>query len=116
MNEAKKVEHEFYESRRDKTLALASAESGGVLNGRAISLPRPAYPAEARQVRASGIVRVQVQIDETGKVIEAKALSGHPVFAKPSEEAALKARFTPTKLSGQPVKVIGIILYNFVAM
>lgn len=116
LTEARKLEHEFYESRRDKTRPEPSSESGGVLNGMAISLPKPSYPAEARQVRASGIVRVQVTIDETGKVIDAKVLCGHPVFAKPCVEAARMARFTPTKLSGQPVKVTGIILYNFVAM
>jgi TonB family protein len=117
LSEAKKLEHEFYESRRDKTRPdHVSPESGGVLNGKAISLPKPSFPPEARQLRASGIVRVQVTIDETGKVIDAKVLCGHPVFAKPSEEAARKARFTATKLSGQPVKVTGIILYSFIAM
>jgi hypothetical protein len=29
--------------------------------------------------------------------------------------AARQARFSPTKLSGQPVKVTGVIQYNFVA-
>jgi TonB family protein len=117
LDEAKKLEHEFFESRREKNPSgTTSAESGSILNGKAISLPRPPYTAEAKLMRASGIVRVQVSIDETGKVIGAKALCGDPVLAKPSVEAALKARFTPTKLSGQPVKVKGIILYDFHAM
>jgi TonB family protein len=116
-SEARKLEQEFSESRKDKTRpGPASADNGGVLNGKAISLPKPAFPEEARQLRASGIVRVRVTIDETGRVIAAKALCGHPLFARPSEEAASKARFTPTKLSGQPVKVTGLIVYNFVAM
>jgi TonB family protein len=86
-----------------------------VLNGRALSLPAPGYPDEARSIHASGVVMVQVKIDTDGKVIDAKVVCGHPVFAKPSLEVAYRARFTPTKLSGMPVQVNGIIIYNFVA-
>lgn len=89
--------------------------SGGVLNGRAISLPKPAYPPIARQAHASGTVVVQVTIDENGNVISARAVSGHPLLQAVSVGAARGARFSPTKLSGQPVKVTGVITYNFVA-
>lgn len=89
--------------------------SGGVLNGRAISLPKPAYPAIARQAHASGTVVVQVTIDENGSVISARAVSGHPLLQAVAVGAARQARFSPTKLSGQPVKVTGVITYNFVA-
>ncbi len=89
--------------------------SGGVLNGRAISLPKPSYPAIARQAHASGTVVVQVTIDENGNVISAAAVSGHPLLRAVSVSAARGARFSPTKLSGQPVKVTGVITYNFVA-
>jgi protein TonB len=89
--------------------------SGGVLNGRAISLPKPAYPAIARQAHASGTVVVQVTIDENGNVISARAVSGHPLLQAVAVGAARQARFSPTKLSGQPVKVTGVITYNFVA-
>lgn len=89
--------------------------SGGVLNGKAISLPKPAYPAIARQAHASGTVVVQVTIDENGHVISAAAVSGHPLLRGVAVQAARGARFSPTKLSGQPVKVTGVITYNFVA-
>lgn len=89
--------------------------SGGVLNGKAISLPKPAYPAIARQAHASGTVVVQVTIDENGNVISARAVSGHPLLQAVAVGAARQARFSPTKLSGQPVKVTGVITYNFVA-
>jgi protein TonB len=89
--------------------------SGGVLNGKAISLPKPAYPAIARQAHASGNVVVQVTIDENGNVISAAAVSGHPLLRGVAVQAARGARFSPTKLSGQPVKVTGVITYNFVA-
>jgi len=89
--------------------------SGGVLNGKAISLPKPAYPAAAKAVRASGSVSVQVLIDENGSVVSASAVSGHPLLRAAAVGAARGARFSPTKLSGQPVKVSGVITYNFVA-
>ena len=88
--------------------------SGGVLNGKAISLPKPPYPAAARAVRASGAVSVQVLIDESGRVVSASAASGHPLLQAAAVAAARGARFSPTLLSGQPVKVSGIITYNFV--
>lgn len=88
--------------------------SGGVLNGKATSLPKPAYPPAARAVRASGAVAVQVLIDENGRVVSASATSGHPLLRNAAVSAARGARFSPTMLSGQPVKVTGIITYNFV--
>jgi len=89
--------------------------SGGILNGKAISLPHPEYPQAAAAVRASGAVSVQVMIDEEGKVISAAAASGHPLLRAAAEDAARKAVFSPTLLSGNPVKVSGIIVYNFAA-
>ena len=89
--------------------------SGGVLNGKALSLPKPAYPPIAKQAHASGTVTVQVTISESGSVISATAMSGHPLLRAAAVAAARGARFSPTKLSGQPVKVTGVITYNFVA-
>jgi protein TonB len=88
--------------------------SKGVVNGSAISLPKPPYPAAARAVRASGAVNVQVLIDENGNVVSATAVSGHPLLRQAAVQAARSAKFKPTLLSGQPVKVNGVIVYNFV--
>lgn len=88
--------------------------SGGVLNGKAISLPKPPYPPAARAVRASGAVSIQVLIDTTGDVFSAHAVSGHPLLRSVSVTAACGARFAPTTLEGNPVKVSGVITYNFV--
>ena len=88
--------------------------SGGVLNGKATSLPKPPYPAAARAIRASGAVNVQVTISESGSVIAANAVSGHPLLRQAAEQAARSAKFAPTLLSGQPVSVTGVIVYNFV--
>jgi periplasmic protein TonB len=88
--------------------------SGGVLNGKAISKPQPAYPPIAKAARASGTVTVQILVDEQGRVVSASAVSGHPLLQQAAVAAARQARFSPTLLSGQPVKVSGVITYNFV--
>ncbi len=88
--------------------------SGGVLNGKAQTLAKPAYPPAARAVRATGAVSVQVLIDTNGEVFSAQAVSGHPLLRPATIPAACGSSFTPTLLEGQPVKVSGIITYNFV--
>lgn len=88
--------------------------SGGVLNGKALNLPSPTYPEIAQHMRAVGTVEVEVVVDENGKVISARAISGPAILREVSVQAANRARFSPTKLSGQPVKIVGKILYNFV--
>lgn len=95
--------------------AIPKPVKGGVLNGRAIYLPKPSYPMEARGRGASGTVSVQVTIGETGKVIEAKAISGTQVFHNSAVEAARQARFLPTIFQGRAVKVTGTINYGFVS-
>ena len=87
--------------------------SRGVLNGSALSLPPPVYPDNARRARVEGAVEVEVIIDENGKVVSAKVISGPSALRDSAVLAAQRARFTPTKLSGQPVRVTGKIIYNF---
>lgn len=87
--------------------------SGGVLNSKAISLPEPLYPPIARNAHASGTVTVQVTVDENGNVISARAVSGHPLLQAAAVQAARQAVFSPTTLSGEPVKVTGVLTYNF---
>jgi TonB family protein len=87
--------------------------SGGVLNGKATSLPQPPFPAIARSARASGSVTVQIIVDEGGNVISAHAVSGHPLLQAAAVGAARQATFTPTRLNGEPVKVTGVLVYNF---
>lgn len=84
-----------------------------VLNGKAITLPRPEYPAIAKQVKASGSVTVEITIDEDGNVIAARSVSGHPLLQAAAVTAAREAKFSPTKLSGQAVKVNGVLVYTF---
>jgi TonB family protein len=92
---------------------LLKPVSGGVLNGKALSLPSPSYPDVARRSRIAGIVTVDVVLDENGRVISAQTTNGPPILRDAAIQAALKARFSATMLSGQPVKVAGVITYKF---
>ena len=87
---------------------------GGVLNGKALTLPHPAYPPLARAAHVSGTVTVQVLIDEQGNVSAAHAVDGHPLLQSVCVAAAREARFSPTLLEGEPVRVTGVIKYNFI--
>jgi TonB family protein len=84
-----------------------------VQNGKVIDKPLPAYPPVAKAARASGTVRIQIVVDETGRVIAAQTLSGHPLLQAASVKAARKTLFTPTLLNGKPVKVAGVITFDF---
>jgi protein TonB len=88
--------------------------SKGVITGLAVSLPKPLYSEIAKKMRIQGMVSVQVLVDETGRVVSAKALGGSPFLVPEAQKAALQARFSPTILNDQPVKVSGVITYNFV--
>ena len=102
-----------YTFRPERTPVSGTLLSGGVLNGKAISLPMPGYPPAARAVRASGAVTVRLTVDELGNVTSAEAISGHPLLRSASVEAAKGAKFNPTLVSGQPVSIAGVIVYNF---
>lgn len=87
---------------------------GGVLNGKAISVPITEYPTAARAAKASGNVIVKVLVDVDGYVVVASAGSGHPLLRAAAETAARAAKFSPTLLGGESVKVSGVITYYFV--
>ncbi|HEX8719397.1 MAG TPA: cytochrome c oxidase assembly factor Coa1 family protein [Pyrinomonadaceae bacterium] len=91
------------------------AADGGVLDAKAASKPAPAYPALAKAAHASGTVNVRVVVDETGGVTSAEAVSGHPLLRPAAVAAARAAKFPPTVRDGRPVKVRGVLTYNFAA-
>jgi periplasmic protein TonB len=88
--------------------------TSSVISGKTIEKPAPPYPAIAKSAGIQGTVAVQIVIDEQGRVINAKATSGPPLLLNAAVQAAYRASFTPTTLSGQAVKVTGSITYNFV--
>jgi len=93
----------------------AGAQKSDVEPGKILELPKPNYPRLARAAHVSGTVEVQVIIGTDGSVIAAVAISGHPLLQASAVSAARQTRFTPPKYKGEPVKVVGVLQYNFVA-
>jgi TonB family protein len=87
--------------------------SSGVLSGQATKKAHPQYPVEARRERAQGTVQVEIIVSESGKVIEAKAISGHELLRDAAVEAARQWEFKPAEVSGEPVKMQGILTFSF---
>ena len=104
----------------DRFLKQESVASGkpadqGTVNGKATKLPTPRFPMGLPpNQRFSEVVEIKVVIDETGKVVAAQVLRGHPSFREVALQAARHATFEPTTVAGKPVKVLGTIVYNFV--
>jgi len=91
------------------TLRVAST----ILSGKAISLPQPPYPMIAKQAHVQGPVSIQILVNEEGKVLSAQVVSGNAMLSSAAKDAAMRARFSPTMLNGTPVKIQGVITYNF---
>ena len=98
----------------DPTLRKPQTIYFGVLNSKAIELPKPAYPPEAKAAKISGEVKAGVVVDETGKVIWARLQTGHPLLQAAVKTVVCQARVRPIKVSGHAVKVTGILTYKFV--
>jgi TonB family protein len=85
----------------------------GTLNSKAVSMPKPAYPEEAKRLKIQGTVSVRVVVDENGKVTSAKAVDGPVPLRAAAEAAARQATFAPATQDGITVKVTGVLTYNF---
>lgn len=87
--------------------------ASGIIQGKVRHMPEPEYPPIAKAARASGVVPVQVVVNEEGEVIAARPLAGHLLLQASAARAALRTRFSPTQLEGKPVKVSGVISFSF---
>ncbi|MBA3633279.1 MAG: TonB family protein [Acidobacteria bacterium] len=94
---------------------LPKSVSAGVLNIKAIDLPEPVYPAQARAAGAGGAVILSVEVDESGNVLSAQVISGHPLLRPIAEQATRNTKFEPITINGKPVNVTGILVFNFVS-
>jgi len=87
--------------------------SEGVLLGNVLTKVQPLYPLGAKKVNASGKVEVQVTISVEGRVIEAIAVSGHPLLRGAALDAARRWIFKPTILNDRPVQVQSVLTFVF---
>jgi TonB family protein len=87
--------------------------SVGSLLEYAVERKNPVYPATARTLRQTGVVRLEVIIDEDGKVATVQNLSGPSLLQGAAKDAVKKWKFKPFIRDGQPVKATGFLSFNF---
>jgi TonB family protein len=92
---------------------LPQKVSEGVLLGSVIRKVLPSYPQFAKQLAVSGEVKVEITIDEGGRVIAAEAVSGPLPLRPAAEDAAWKWSFKPTLLNKVPISVRGVLTFIF---
>lgn len=84
-----------------------------IVGGKAVDLPMPIYPKEAKISKAFGKVEIKILIDENGDVVSAEAISGNALLFNSALEAAKKAKYIPAMCDDKPRKTDGLIVYNF---
>lgn len=100
--------------RAEATLKVSTEQNCGDLKlGRAVGVPKPDYPKEAKAAFVGGTARVEVEVDEKGRVTEIRRISGHQTLQTAATKAARKAKFTPTVCDGKTVKAVGVLVYDF---
>jgi len=114
ITELEEVKPETSQTQTDNRQRPVGPVESGELNGKAIDLPKPIYPGEARKAKVTGQVKVRVIVAETGKVLSADIVSGPKQLWMAAIEAARQARFNPTLIGGSAVKITGILTYDFV--
>ena len=114
ITELEEVNPETSQTQTDNRQRPVGPVESGELNGKAIDLPKPIYPGEARKAKVTGQVKVRVIVAETGKVLSADIVSGPKQLWLAAIEAARQARFNPTVIGGSAVKITGILTYDFV--
>jgi len=87
---------------------------GDVANANLISSVAPTYPPRAREARTQGVVLLQVTIDKTGSVSDARVISGDPLLNEAALSAVRQWRYKPISMTGEPIVAITTVTVNFV--
>lgn len=101
-------------SQQDVAGLFVVGEVKGNVPTKAIMLPKPDYPAEARWVGVEGVVRLGIEIDKEGNVVSTAFVSGPEELRLSSEDAARRSRFRIAKnASNEPVPAVGELVYTY---
>lgn len=91
----------------------AVRRTGRVVAAKLVRGGSPTYPQLARQMKVSGVVKLEIQVAADGRVVTAKAISGHPVLAAAAMEAARKWTYTAATMDGQAIPSITQVDISF---
>ncbi len=73
----------------------------------------PVYPVTARSMRMTGVVKIELVVDEQGQVAEVQNTSGPTLLRGAATDAVKKWKFKPFVRDGEPVKATGFVSFNF---
>lgn len=94
-------------------LEIPAIIDGGVLNEFSKGCQAPEFPADAKSANLKSVsAKVEIVVDENGKVTEAKAIEGHASFGALAAQSALKAAFPKSAITNKLVKVRGIMNFT----
>jgi outer membrane biosynthesis protein TonB len=86
----------------------------GDITRKALVLPKPEYPQNAKAAGIKGKVKTDVVVEITsGRVVRARTLSGNPFLQAAVGKVVCKVRFPASAIDGPPMRAAGIITYTF---
>jgi TonB family protein len=95
----------------DGVARAQDAEQGDAENAEFLPIVRvaPIYPTQAAQQRLEGHVIVEFTVTETGTVADVTVVeSSDSIFEQSAMDAALRFRYRPRIVNGEPVRVPGV--------
>lgn len=100
------------------TAAAEKKDEEGVLDvgsliAYATKQAQPVYPPAAKSMRTTGVVKVELTVDEEGNVVEVQHTTGPSLLQTAAKDAVRRWKFRPFTRDGQPVKATGFVNFNF---
>ena len=86
---------------------------GTLSSANVIKMVTPTYSVIAQRSHVEGKVTVDLELDENGEVVSAKASAGPQMLRSSAEDAARKSKFRPALYNNRPIKAKAQIVYNF---
>jgi protein TonB len=86
---------------------------GNVAQANRVSAVTPVYPAEAKQSRIQGTVKLEITIDKEGHVANMSVVSGPAELVRSAIDAVRQWVYKPTLLNGEPVSVLTTVDINY---
>jgi protein TonB len=101
------------ETAKSENSGEASPLNVGSLVSYATTQAKPVYPVAAKNMRMTGVVKVEVLVNENGEVSQVQNTTGPSMLQRAATDAVKKWKFKPFVRDGQPTKASGFVNFNF---
>ncbi len=86
---------------------------GNVIAANLLNVVKPVYPAEAKEQRIQGTVKLEITIGKDGTVSNVTLVSGPPELVQSAVDAVKQWTYKQTLLNGEPVSVLSTVDVNY---